>query len=484
MFETMSIRSGSTGQPPQEPVGSLGTANLAEDLRFYLIFHQEVLTYRHYLLRHPCHRFVHQTITELALKYEPLLHAVVGFAAYHHCVQSGNGKLCTFLKYYNKALTLLRESLGSGEKHTEAMLITVLVLTTFEELSGDWVNLISHHQAAHALMSELLTPQSINCNEMHSHIFLWYSRFDLVAGILAGNEAVLGRDWYISKEQYDGEQAALYPHDAQKQIDFAVSINRRFGLDMASLYAKLSRGIISIDDFIVQNQTLSQTLERMKDILITLENPEHTVQSFPNKQPLTEDDPFDPYIPGSLSTGPLWRVNFAWIDYLSTRTMFEYQSFLTLQQPSMFELQRLASEQCRLIETIDRWPEKENGYFFAFNNCLGIASILLPKDEKHIMWCRRKLVKMEQNGCVTAPRYRTRMAEIWQKPELNHWWLPNDEGYPDIVREVRALTEERTNNPQDDFRESVRDMKTLFWKITLDDSESDKSSPSTLASGT
>lgn len=267
-----------------------------------------------------------------------------------------------------------------------------------QELSGDWVNLISHHQAAHALMSELLTPQSINRDEMHSHIFLWYSRFDLVAGILAGNEAVLGRDWYISKEQYDGEQAALYPHDAQKQIDFAVSINRRFGLDMASLYAKLSRGIISIDDFIVQNQNLSQTLERMKDILIALESPEHTVQSFPNRQPLTEDDPFDPYIPGSLSTGPLWRINFAWIDYLSTRTMFEYQSFLTLQQPSMFELQRLASEQCRLIETIDRWPEKENGYFFAFNNCLGIASILLPKDEKHIMWCRRKLVKMEQNG--------------------------------------------------------------------------------------
>lgn len=131
-FETMSTRSGSTGLPPQEPVGSPGTANLAEDLRFYLIFHQEVLTFRHYLLRHPCDRFVHQTITELALKYEPLLYAVVGFAAYHHCVQSGNGKLCTFLKYYNKALTLLRESLSSGERHTEATLITVLVLTTFE----------------------------------------------------------------------------------------------------------------------------------------------------------------------------------------------------------------------------------------------------------------------------------------------------------------------------------------------------------------
>ena len=124
----MSTRSGSVGLYPQEQ----GTSHLTEDLRFYLIFHQEVLTFRHYLLRNWCDRFVHQTITELALQYEPLLYAVVGFAAYHHSVQSGSGELYSFLKYYNKALSLLRESLGSGEKHSEATLVTVLVLTTFE----------------------------------------------------------------------------------------------------------------------------------------------------------------------------------------------------------------------------------------------------------------------------------------------------------------------------------------------------------------
>lgn len=84
---------------------------------------------------------------------------------------------------------------------------------------------------------------------------------------------------------------------------------------------------------------------------------------------------------------------------------------------------------------------------------------------------------------VAAPRFRAGMAALWQMPELNDWWLPNNEGYPNIVREVRAFTEERTRNPQDDFRESVRDMKTLFWKINLDDTESEKSSPSTLGGG-
>ena len=69
------------------------------------------------------------------------------------------------------------------------------------------------------------------------------------------------------------------------------------------------------------------------------------------------------------------------------------------------------------------------------------------------------------------------MAATWQIPEITHWWLPNDEGYLDVVREVRALTEERTNHPRDQYRESVRDMKSIFGKLRLDDTESDNSPP-------
>jgi hypothetical protein len=39
------------------------------------------------------------------------------------------------------------------------------------------------------------------------------------------------------------------------------------------------------------------------------------------------------------------------------------------------------------------------------------------------------------------------------------------------------MTEERTNNPRDDFRESVRDMKAVFGKLNLDDTESEPSPP-------
>ncbi|KAJ5666272.1 uncharacterized protein N7477_008720 [Penicillium maclennaniae] len=471
-FESRSVRSLSISHSINELVS---TSRLSDDMRFYLNFHQDFISHEHFFLRSGSDHFVHHSIVELALGYEPLLYALVGFSAYHHTLQVPGGKLYTFLKYYNKALVLLRKSLGSGEEHTEATLCTVLMLTTFEEYIGDWVNLIDHHSAAHALMRELLTPETSNLIELHTNIFLWYARFDVVAGILAGTEAILSRDWYMVKEQYDEEQAALYPDDPQKQLVLVASINRRFGLDMASLYAKLARGMIPMDEFAEQNNKLGQTLERAKDILRQFDESEDTVYSYMNKKPLTEDDIVDPYMPGAIHQGPLWDANYAWIDLLSTDTMFKYQTMLTLRKPLLPELAQLAFDQCRLIETIDRWPDRGNGHCIGFKNSIGMASMFLPKDEKHLMWSRRKMAMMEQNGYIIAPRFRDALAAIWQLPEVHHWWLPNDEGYTDIIREIRSMSEERMNQPRDKHRENVRDMKGLFGKLSVDDQEDDQS---------
>jgi hypothetical protein len=61
------------------------------------------------------------------------------------------------------------------------------------------------------------------------------------------------------------------------------------------------------------------------------------------------------------------------------------------------------------------------------------------------------------------------LAVIWQTPDVNHWWLPNDEGYTDLVREIRQLTAERSAQPRDELRENVRDLKTLFGRLSTDD---------------
>ncbi|KAJ6013750.1 hypothetical protein N7540_008341 [Penicillium herquei] len=478
-FESVSVRSASVTQTTTD---MLNSARVSEDLRYYLNFYQEFITPGHFFLRRGSMVFVQHSIIELALQYEPLLYALVGFAAYHHTLQSSGGKIYTFLKYYNKALVLLRKSLSSGEEHTEATLCTVLVLTTFEEYTGDWLNLIDHHQAAYALMQELLTPESSNLNELHTNIFLWYARFDVVAGILAGTEAILSRDWYLAKEQYDAEQASLYPEDARKQLELVASINRRFGLDMASLYAKLSQGMIPFEDFAVQNELLGQTIERAKNIMRSFDDCEYTVRSYPDQQPLTEDDIVDPYVPGRIHEGPLWDANYIWIDLLSTELMYKYQTMLALRQPLLPELTALAWEQAQLMETINRWPQKPNGACIGFKNSIGITSMFLPRDTKNEIWCRRRIAQMEQTGYILQPKFREVLSAVWQDPELMHWWLPNDEGFSDLVHEIRTMTDDRQKQPRDDFRSSVRDMKSMFWKLNVND-EGDELSPGSSQGG-
>jgi hypothetical protein len=53
-----------------------------------------------------------------------------------------------------------------------------------------------------------------------------------------------------------------------------------------------------------------------------------------------------------------------------------------------------------------------------------------------------------------------------------HWWLPNDEGYPTIVRSIRKFVEERTSPAKDLPSEDLRDMKAIFASLNLDDGKS------------
>ena len=59
------------------------------------------------------------------------------------------------------------------------------------------------------------------------------------------------------------------------------------------------------------------------------------------------------------------------------------------------------------------------------------------------------------------------MAELWGLPELRHWWLPNDEGYPPIVRSIRAFIEDRTQPRPQAQSEDVRNMRAIFSKMSI-----------------
>ncbi|KLJ05397.1 hypothetical protein EMPG_11115 [Blastomyces silverae] len=485
MSEAQSSPGGGTEAAALEPslkaISNLpGASKLKEDVKFFLAYHRHYVTFRHYFMRQDAQSFINNDILLLAMQYEPLLYAVVGFSSYIYSVRHPNGKLYTFLQYYHKSVTGLLKSLSTSNVHHDAMMLTILQLATFEEYIGDWVSVTDHHQAAHRMLTELYTPEKINENDFRRYMFLWYTRFDIMSGLLAANEAILSREWYIACELFAVEDEASNPGNISKQFYTLAIRSRRVGMDMASLIAKTSRGLITIEEFSRQNRDITARLDKIQDAWGSLVHPDHLITSFPNKVPLGPNDIVDPYVPGKIYDESLWDVNTWLIDIIGIRMMHKYQTGLLLQQLDLAELQADALKLCSLIETMERWPGKPKDSILQAQSSFALAALFIPSDEKHIMWSRRTLAKVEQLGFIYPSTFRSKMADLWQLPELNHWWLPNEEGYPRLVNEIRDWTRERELKPRDTFREDIRDLKTMFWRMTMDDDSSHGSSASNI----
>lgn len=71
---------------------------------------------------------------------------------------------------------------------------------------------------------------------------------------------------------------------------------------------------------------------------------------------------------------------------------------------------------------------------------------------------------------IYPPTFRSKLAQLWGLPEISHWWLPKDEGYPAIVRSIRAFMEDRSFHANSQAKsEDVRTLKAIFSKLSVDD---------------
>ncbi|KAL8924137.1 MAG: hypothetical protein Q9172_002846 [Xanthocarpia lactea] len=377
----------------------ISLSHLPHTQRFYLDYLRNNITYHHYFFRHSANYFLHHILIEQALSYEPLLHAVVGFAAFQATLGKPNGKIQDFLGYYNRSVSLLRKSLASGQTHCDATLLTILQLATIEEYLGDWVNLLGHQKAAYSMLTELYSVDSITDNELRRKVLSWYSRFDLFAGFMSGYETVLGREWLAANEHYHAEQADQHPESVDHKLEAAVASHRVLAIDMVMLFAKLPRDAITLERFQKDNELLAVRIRKMReDLEPLLSDDRYMVKSFAGAPERDEGDIVDPYKPGGLRQGPLWTVNFLLMDWLGISIMHTYQTALILQQKPPPGLVDIALELCRLFEAIQYWPGSVPGSMLSAQAGLGIAVVFLPKDERHTMWCRKKLAAVESQG--------------------------------------------------------------------------------------
>lgn len=61
------------------------------------------------------------------------------------------------------------------------------------------------------------------------------------------------------------------------------------------------------------------------------------------------------------------------------------------------------------------------------------------------------------------------MADLFRDRSCMHWWLPNNEHYPTIVRSIRRFVEERTKPAKDVPTTDLAEMKAIFSSLNLDD---------------
>ncbi|KAL2061737.1 hypothetical protein VTL71DRAFT_7115, partial [Oculimacula yallundae] len=468
-----------TGLPLSSPTDTLRSdwSHLPLDLQFYLTYFFENVTHLHYSLKFDSGNFLQTSFLDAALRNEPLLYAVVGFSAFQRTLHTTQGRIQDFLQYYNKAVSLLLTSLKRGERHTTGTLLAILQLATVEEFLGDWMNLFGHQKAAYEILTELYTPQTVMEKPMSRMILGWYMRFDVFAGLMGGFETVLSREWFSYAQDFFQYQVAREPDVLDWKIESAIAQHRLVATDMSLLFVKRGKQEISDEQFVTENNAIARRIEEWKSKMDpALQDPRFLVNDFSGARHLDPDDIVDPYMPGIIFNGPLWVMNVAIIDWYAIDMMHKYQTALTMQAQPSADLGAKAYATCQLFEAVEFWPGSPPGTVLACQASLGIACLFLPRDETHSMWARRKLATIESNGYIYPYTFRTKMADLFQDRSCMHWWLPNDENYPPIVRSIRKFVEERTSPAKTEPAEDLRDMKAIFASLKIDDGNSNSPS--------
>ncbi|KAI9799521.1 MAG: hypothetical protein M1833_004043 [Piccolia ochrophora] len=459
---------------------------LSQEMRFYINHHQTQLTYHHYAFKNDCGNFLRTVFLEMAMQFEPLLHAAVGFAAFQYAVRNPTGKMEDFLKFYDRSVSSLlkflqRRSKSKLHSHAVQTLLTILQLATIEEYLGDWVNLLNHQKAACSLLRQLYNPATVMQTELTRAIMGWYSRFDVYAGLLGGYKSSLGREWFAACQEHYAEQSRQHPTIVSYRIEETIAKHRLLARDMGILFARRAAGELNEKEFNSGNEDISQQFRRFRlELHPRLTDPRHTVTSFEGVQTPCANDIVDPFQPGVLFKGPLWQMNFCFLDSYATDLMHRYQTALLHKMPPSEEVVELAYKACQLFEAVEFYPDKPAGALLAMQAAMSMATLFLPKDDRHVMWCRKKFAMIESLGFIYPATFRVKMAEMWGIDDVQRWWLPTDDNYPPLIRRIRAFVDGRSGDPHDSSSSDLKSMKAIFSALSIGDSPTGGSASNTL----
>ncbi|KAH0597415.1 hypothetical protein MHUMG1_04793 [Metarhizium humberi] len=446
--------------------GRADWSHLPLDYQRYLNYFVENITSFHYSIMHDADDFFGTILPSLAVQHEPLLNAVVGFATYHATLQNPAGKLQDFLKYYNKSVTLLLESINRKEMNNILNLITILQLLTIEEYFGDWINLMGHQKAAFQVIRKIFTPDTVMHTPVGRACIDWYTRYDCYVAIMGGFPTDLPREWFNRMNEYNESQLGASPDEFRWKISSRSTQLRSISYDMSMLYARGSRGQIGPEDFTKEHKRITNELLEWKSTWdAALSVPEYLVTDFSYQRDVVPGDIVNPYMLGLLYEQPLFTNTLITTEWTSIMIMHLSQSSDIPAEQVFIEMAKHAYTICQYFETVEFWPLKPKGALIPLQPCISIAALFLPRDSRHQMWVRRKFALLDTMGFIHPTTRRIKMAHLFRDPSCAHWWLPNDEGLTPILQAIRTFADERNTAAVNAQQENIREVRHLFAKM-------------------
>ncbi|CAI6337554.1 unnamed protein product [Periconia digitata] len=447
---------------------SKSIAHLSKDLQFYLNYFKSDISHHHYALKMDTGNVFQTELLRYALKYDPLLYAVVGYAAYFHTLSQPDGQISTFLRYYNESVTRLRVSITKSKKQGLATFLTILQLAAIEEVLGDWVNLMGHQKAAYDMLVRRYSPETIVQSNFLLKIVLWYIRFDLFVGFQSGGEAVLSREWYVAVHERYMQRKAENPDSLQLRYEERFAYTRVIAKDVHDLFLRKGRGQMSDEETMQQFAVMDGKLRNLDENI----DPELMDTNKKIKRLQGNPDPngiFNGSEPNVIWGGEYYMSNFVLLDLYGILFMYHLSISMAMRKPFEPDMVQKAYQTAQMFEALCQLPNAPPGAIFEAQATIAIAMLFLPKDPTTRDWCRRSFVKIESSGYIYPAILRTQLLETWGMA-ASDWWFPNDEGCPRMIRSIKDFIRERTTEPKDQVSQDLREMRGIFSTLNMSDS--------------
>lgn len=236
-------------------------------------------------------------------------------------------------------------------------------------------------------------------DETSRTILKWYMRFDLFVGLQSGYEAVLDREWMQACLDFYGKRALENPDSLECKYEERFAFTKAMAVDVAMLFARKFRGAIDDETFEAEAAGfLEMFSDWPRNLDASLVNPENLVSDFSDWPAPDPDDIVNPFDPHVLWSGDNYSTNFIYNDIYAMELMFRYQLTSARQEAPGEELTRLSYRIAQLFDAVSMYPGAKNGAVLEAQASLGMACLFLPKDERHIQWCRRKFALIESLG--------------------------------------------------------------------------------------